>query len=289
MNLLPVACSANMQHDAAAFEAWALAFMAHCGVRELTIVVPQGVQASRHFERLRYRLGIFQRLFPSVVTVQGVKPWSSLGRVLKLNKPYGRPAAAASEAASRLTAIPQDIAQARSESALEKALEVSPAFRAAFGLEKLMRQWPVGLFEGSIGAGSHVFTGAKSAIDLIGIRGETLVVFELKTATNRKAGILSELLFYASVMRDALGRGADFELTGEAARHCEVAPDDINACSEIEAVLIAPSFNQIASGKVLALLNEAASQWWPSKPVRFEQAIIKAFSAAEFSLDQPVG
>ena len=53
--------------------------------------------------------------------------------------------------------------------------------------------------------GKQIFTGGKSAIDLIGIRDDTLVLFELKKSGNRKVGAVSELLFYASVMRDAIG------------------------------------------------------------------------------------
>src|ERR1035441_776360 len=49
-----------------------------------------------------------------------------------------------------------------------------------------MRQWPVGLFDGKVAEGHEIFTRGKSAIDLIGIRNDTLILFELKKARNRK-------------------------------------------------------------------------------------------------------
>lgn len=67
-----------------------------------------------------------------------------------------------------------------------------------------MHQWPVGLFHDSVRNENHVFTGSKSAIDLIAVDDDTLLLFELKNGKNAKGGALSETFFYACVMRDAL-------------------------------------------------------------------------------------
>jgi hypothetical protein len=152
-----------------------------------------------------------------------------------------------------------------SESNLEKALECSRSFREKFALKKVMRQWPVGLFEGRVAKNKYnsLFTGGKSAIDLIGISNNTLVLFELKTHLNRNVGAISELLFYASVMRDAI-RG-DFQFEDQSLpKNCAVTPGDILRCSNIRAVLIAPRTMHplIQNPAIFRELNAALAQHW---------------------------
>ncbi|MBQ3077266.1 MAG: hypothetical protein IJC43_05365 [Clostridia bacterium] len=73
------------------------------------------------------------------------------------------------------------------------------------------RQLPVGLFEGGVASGrKRVFPGRKSAVDLWAVEGDRLLLFELKTAAeegeavrgNCSMGGLSELFFYANLLRD---------------------------------------------------------------------------------------
>src|ERR1039458_7731525 len=60
--------NANMQSDPAAFEAWALALLIHCGVKSVRIGVdPEAVAAGPHYERFLYRLKRFSDLFPDRV------------------------------------------------------------------------------------------------------------------------------------------------------------------------------------------------------------------------------
>jgi hypothetical protein len=107
-----------------------------------------------------------------------------------------------------------------SETALELALEISNTFRSHFNLEKVMRQWPVGLFKESV----------------------------------------SELLFYTNVMRDAIGDSAIFEFEARVAKeNCTISPEDILRCSNICAVLLAPKFHPLISEpRIFEELNEAA-------------------------------
>jgi hypothetical protein len=111
-----------------------------------------------------------------------------------------------------------------------------------------MRQWPVGLFKEQVADEHQIFTGKKSAIDLVGIRGDTLFLFELKKNRNRKAGAVSELFFYANVMRDAIGDAPIFEFQSKSAkRNCAIAPEDITRCRRICGVLLAPGFHALVS------------------------------------------
>jgi hypothetical protein len=217
---------ANMQTDTGAFEAWALALLFHCGARSVQIGLDPGVRTSgRHYERFLYRLKRFSDLLPDRVIANwpadGPKALDPLINRF-LNQPNTRKNPAEAEVGERMLAAS---APAPSESVLEKALEISDAFQRRFHLEKIMRQWPVGLFNGRVADEHQIFTGGKSAIDVIGIRSDTLVLFELKKAGNRKAGAVSELLFYASVMRDAIGDTPIFRFESNSAmKNCAIAP-----------------------------------------------------------------
>jgi hypothetical protein len=172
---------------------------------------------------------------------------------------------------------------APTESGLELALEISGAFRSHFQLEKVMRQWPVGLFDGKVARGHEIFTGGKSAIDLIGIRNDTLVLFELKKSGNRKVGAVSELLFYASVMRDAIGASAIFKFEPKGAmENCAIGPEDIIRCSKICAVSLAPDFHTlILEPRMFAELNVAMKRLYSDRPIYFETATISGYPQDE--------
>jgi hypothetical protein len=162
-----------------------------------------------------------------------------------------------------------------SEADLEKALECSQSFVRKFALNKVMRQWPVGLFEGQVARGNEIFTGGKSAIDLIGVSNKSLVLFELKTHLNRNVGAISELLFYASVMRDAIRGDLQFEQQPPP-KNCVIARDDILGCANIRAVLIAQRMHPLIQNPIIfQALNAAFARYWQNNPVTFETAEIK--------------
>jgi hypothetical protein len=267
--------ASNMQTDAAAFEAWALALLVHCGVQKVRIELadaPQlGSKERPHFERFLYRLHRFCELFPDKVEVDPAL--SGGGAALLRDGPRLLNVPRAKRVRADKAKLMSDAASpAASESALEKALEISDAFRRYFQFNKVIRQWPVGLFDKSVTADTNIFTRYKSAIDLIGVRGDELVLVELKKPGKGKAGALSELMFYASLMRDALGRTPLFCF--ERARQTGadmITPSDITACSRILAVLLAPSFHPLVDEpQIVAQLNAASATRWPERPVRFE-------------------
>jgi hypothetical protein len=260
---------ANMQTDAAAFEAWALTLLCHLRVRSIKIRL--GSAAARgdggHYQRFLYRLERFCEFFPNGEVVappandkaKALDP--AIVRVLNVPGP-GRPILQSNESEVRLRAVVDSDPNRISESVLEDALETSSEFKKYFKLDKVMPHWPVGLFEGSVKTGNRIFPGGSSSIDLVGIRDDTLVVFELKTGRNRKVGGVSELLFYASVMRDAIGRAPSFKFKSEGAiENCAISPRDIIGCSKINAVLLAPQLHRlILQPKLLAGLNEALAR-----------------------------
>jgi len=74
----------------------------------------------------------------------------------------------------------------------------------ALGLVRLDRQMPVGVFDGPPSRARAIFTGGKSAIDLVGLGADdALWLLELKTSRNIRVGALSKLFFYPMVLNDA--------------------------------------------------------------------------------------
>ena len=151
-----------------------------------------------------------------------------------------------------------------SEADLEKRLAgANPTERArlmaGLGLVRLDRQLPVGVFHGSPARGSAMFTGGKSAIDLVGL-DETgaLWLFELKTAQNIKAGAL----FYTMVMHDVRqGRIAFDQLAGP---RSTIMPAQIIAAPRIHARLLADASHPLLSAAVFEVPTRAvAERGWP--------------------------
>lgn len=275
----------NMQGDAAAFEAWSLALLCHCGVKRIAIQLdeePGDPEGLLHFERFLYRLAKFAELFPEEISIDSSvaarsKVVSSNGRLF-LNEPGDRSASIDGERERRFEVIIANPVT-HSERDLEMALEVSPAFRAGLGLDRVMRQWPVGLFHERVSKekDSRIFSGGKSAIDLMGIRGRTLVLVELKKQGNNKVGALSELIFYSSVMRDALNGRFEFE-SGPGARNTAITRDHLASCLDISGVLLAPSIHPLLRDPaIIDRLNLAAARRWEDRPVRFEVFRIASF------------
>jgi hypothetical protein len=274
---------ANMQTDASAFEAWALALLLHCRVQSIRIGLDADAGAEgRHYERFLYRLKRFSDLFPDRVFARGPLATSKAFDTHKkrfLNQPNPREKPPGSEFRTRMLAASAVAPAKVSESVLEKALEVSGAFGKRFRLDKVMRQWPVGLFDEHVADKHQIFTGGKSAIDLLGIRDDTLVLFEIKKTSNRKVGAVSELIFYASVMRDALGDASIFKFASERAKkNCAVAPADITRCSNICAVLLAPKFHPLFEEPLIFKeLNSAMARLCADRPIRFETVEISRY------------
>lgn len=271
----------NMQSNPAAFEGWALALLIYCGVKCVQIGVDSEAvpvnDAGPHYQRFLYRLMRFSELFPGQV----VATWpDSRSKALNpeierfFNQSGPRKNSRETDSVERMKAASMD---KPSESSLELALEISSAFWTYFQLEKVMRQWPVGLFEGKVAKGHEIFTRGKSAIDLIGIRGDTLVLFELKKSGNETVGAVSELLFYASVMRDALGASPIFKYESmKASQNCAIGPEDILRCSRISAVSLAPKFHPLISEpRMFEVLNAATAGLYVDKPIHFEMVTFK--------------
>jgi hypothetical protein len=100
--------------------------------------------------------------------------------------------------------------------------------------------------------------------------GNELCLFELKNMENRKVGGLSELLFYAGVLRKGLA-GDITPHRSTAARNCAISPAELLSARTIRAVLLAPKFHPLLEDrKVMNLVNEASAKRWTLNPVTFD-------------------
>jgi hypothetical protein len=210
MTLSPLAVSkGNMQTDAAAFEAWALALLTYDGVRVVQIHWPElnlSGNENRHYARFMYRLNRFAELLGDRVSVDRPGLVEAHHSKLLARNPTLNVARSRDTSPNPSPKNPEAEAEKcfkRRDHPARPLLMVN-AFRK---LTRLCRQFPVGLFEGEPAGGRNdnaIFTGGRSAIDLIGVdeNGEVWF-FELKVGHNAGAGALSGLLFYAAVLLDA--------------------------------------------------------------------------------------
>jgi len=267
------ALGGNMQDDGSAFEAWALAFHFWCGVERIEFAwdipepAPKHTHGNPHYNRFLYRVDRFCEMFPGVVCV-GEANRAALAQShtrtasrLELNSPSMRREKAKSSSC---------------ESLLEKLLaDGGIPLPPTIPQLKLDRQLPVGLFLGEVAGKNAVFTAKASAIDLWGVDGDTAWIFELKAAGNCKVGIVSELLFYANLIRDMLSPEMPSFVFGRQSA--------LSQCRRIEACFLVqesdkgrafhPLLEPDLNGRcLLDLLNSA--QRLAGIPVRFRTAVL---------------
>jgi len=192
----------NMQEDSAAFEAWIVILKYWMGEKIKKVELnwesfDVSDEQRRHYNRFLYRVYIFLKLFPVWFTVatEKVDEISSFSSWLAeedfvLNEPLNEPKTNESEK--------------ENEQHIETLfLNEYSLLKNKLGLTHLYNQLPVGVFRGKVNSYNAIFPGGKGAVDLWGIdeSNSILYVFELKF-NNKKAGIISELLFYVTLLNE---------------------------------------------------------------------------------------
>lgn len=267
IHMSEAAVRGNMQTDAAAFEGWALALhlWLKCPLIVLHWTRPERKakgDLDRHYARFLYRAQRFAELFP----------WFQIGSpdhlvecpVLRGDDLYLNVAGRDERESDNL----------KEEAKMERGLvrQHRSVLMEALRLDALDRQFPVGLY-GTKELKDPVFTGGTSAIDIVGIDDDRFTLIELKADTNIKVGAISELLFYAAMIRDAAaGRFCFGGKAGGTSRMRDVSPDHARSAKRVRAVLMAPRFHPLLEHPALfPALNEAASGQSGSVPLSFEQ------------------
>jgi len=258
----------NMQENVAAFEGWILALKAWNCVDKAVLDWQEPMdKADGNYQRFLYRVDRFRQSFPWFsVTREELLNESKLlhTKKLVLNGP------------TRIAK--QDPDQRSLEAELEMHLADSDWLKNEFHLVKTGRQFPVGLFTESVANKNKVFTAGKSAIDLVGIdRNNELWLFELKAKGNQGLGIISELLFYTSMMSDLANGIFSYEDNSPPAPEGRLHQSEIVGVKKIHGCLLAPKFHPLLDDdRILNLLNRSTSQMIDYGPFKILPEVISA-------------
>jgi hypothetical protein len=249
--------TANMQTDASAFEGWALVLMRWADVTKIVISwedprahiqVDSKKIASRngHYNRFLFRVDRFSEIFKDEVEI---KERSRLDQTtLK----------AASNPTLNIGKGTASDAPTHREAKIES--KIAKKGIKKFGVERLDRQLPVGLFDGKPSKKSAIFSGGKSAIDLVGVdKHGDLWIFELKADKNLKVGALSELFFYSALMRDVTAGRIRFCASRTGGR-TELTPEQLASVKKIHACLLTPEAHPLIDEKLLKRFNTATKK-----------------------------
>jgi hypothetical protein len=237
---------ANMQQDDAAFEGWTICMKAAMPEWKFKLEweFPED-RKNGHYQRFLYRAKRFSAFYTSWFSIadDGLNEIethaciSDSGKYM-LNAPSGDP-----ERTNDAEHSPENLLE-------NTIIKTQPhELNHIFKVKKYHRQLPVGVFHGSVAKKNAIFTHGKSAVDIWGVaEGNTLIIFELKALGNRKIGAISELFFYAMVIRD--------EQKGLFIRTHQHGAE-IKATSLIKAMLLAEDIHPlIKNPKVFELLNQ---------------------------------
>jgi hypothetical protein len=266
LSLSAKSVTANMQSNEAAFEGWCLALRRWCKVEVVLQWTPPPPDAKashlQHYERFLYRAARFQSLFDwfriesrHAVEIGAARALEHRPLFLNVGGARGPEQESASEGDS--------------ESALEHRLLKGSDFAAHYGLAHGTRdrQLPVGLFsEKRPSRESRIFPGGKGAIDLVCLDADTIWLFELKAADNIPIGIVTELFFYTSLIRDAL-HGGPFTFA-KARPKARIQPEALSKVTHIEGVMLGHDVHPLLDSVLISILNEAVETRWNAEPSR---------------------
>jgi hypothetical protein len=275
----------NMQSNAAAFESWILALKSW-GVIDRALLrweIPLSDENSKkcHYQRFLYRVNFFQKLFGN--------DWFDIETPDELDfceaiKPENKGMLILNIPAKGIHDTPSvSKVEALLETVFAQELNGSPGLLGElFGLSKVYRQLPVGLFKGKKANENRIFTGGASAIDLVGQDDKNgLWIFELKKKGNADLGVITELMFYAACMRDL--RDGNFKFhDGKLGARWNGKIDDIAKNGSVKAIFLLPEVHPLFRDRkeeILKLLNNACQR----------NSIDLQFYLHEFSYGNPVG
>lgn len=202
----------NMQANGAAFEGWILALKSWLSSEiqfvELDFAQPKdligqyGNPQVCHYNRFLYRINNLLRLFPEWFFLHESKKKIVSEFMLWINKGDCLLNHSLKE---RESVIDTDKMERQIESwfAFEDGKKPICDF-LDLDENKFFNQLPIGVFYEEIASNKAVFTRGAGAVDLWGVGkdGQTLNLIELKCGNNINMGVISEVLFYTSVIYD---------------------------------------------------------------------------------------
>ncbi|WP_224586496.1 hypothetical protein [Mesorhizobium sp. CO1-1-11] len=270
----------NMQHSAGAFDGWLWTIRHWCGVRRFIIEIGDDVVLpaanepySPHSGRLVFRIRMLIALLGKEVEIGNrltsfiqQHPWrpdvtgwlnvSGSGRNRTFSGVF--PLRSEDDWELALCQHPPFVAE------LAHAFNLAPRPSSPSGYA-LCRQFPVGVFDKDPRKKNwRLFCPkGKSAIDLIGVdRTGAVHIFELKKPGAIAVGALSELMFYACLLKEAKDGRLSFS-AGNIDPNVRVFPHDIGQASAIRAHLFVPDIHPLLDAALLAEITALAqAQAW---------------------------
>lgn len=247
----------NMQEDCSAFEGWALGFKANLENSIERVELDWDEQYEplkegeewRHFNRFLYRVDKFQELYDWFTVPNPHKSWNDQKNAgnwqqLVLNKP-GLRKETTEDNGLRKTEHDMEGFFTTPEGSAKLKQAVNNFYK--IDLNEIKNQFPVGVFDSEVIKGTYIFTGGKSAIDLYSIgQDHSFNIFELKIEQNVKVGIVSELFFYASLIKDVIDNNIKYELTDLV---------DISKLDKVNAFFLTPRLHPMITDSVIKRLN----------------------------------
>ena len=252
-------CDKNMQTDNAAFEGWAIVLKAWLPekIEKVTIRwdIPSDNKKTEHYRRFCYRVLKFKESYTWFDVHSSnrneIDTFSKCFISTSLINNYGEN-------------VPQKkfkhngkIGENAVEYDMVHEKDFSKQLCERFNLSELNHQLLVGIKENKEN-GNFYFAGGKAAIDLWGTKENELSIIELKYE-NEMVGIITELFFYVSIMKDII-TGRIEAPTGKLPYERRLY-SSIHNYKTINAILLADCFHPlIENNQVFEVLNQCSCQ-----------------------------
>lgn len=234
--------TSNMQTDDAAFEGWSICLKAWLPtIRKVFIdsqdkIFPIG---NEHYGRFLYRLSKFVEIYPWAETIDFSE---ELDKFRKNNL---------------VVNVPEREAKQNAEHG-EAQLERMYCLSNKCNYDVIDHQLPVHLFNQEVKKEYSVTP--NSFLDIWSIKDNELNIFELKLPTNKKVGIISELMFYVNVMTDIMNHNILIPTSSEYRSFDNLYEMYQNKiCAHINGIMLADELHPIILQKkenVLAIIND---------------------------------
>ena len=255
------AYNTNMQEDESAFEAWALIFRAYFSSVEICLLLEEGKQKeTEHYHRFLYRVMNFMEQYEwfhisSFLLAEVERFKKTLVNNAFYNNCPGKDSTKISDGSQKGIEKEYEAKFSGNHESVDRRAELCKPS------EKIFSQLPVGLMKGD--EKTPFFPGDSAAIDLWKISSDhKLVIYELK-AKRKKVGIVTELMFYASYVRDMfLKDNNTWKLSPSEDGDFRGYGDLYEACRRqelvgLEAYMLVDEIHPLlADGKVLKLMNQ---------------------------------
>lgn len=244
----------NMQENASAFESWIFALKCYVDFDLVVLNWHSNREDNNnvHYKRFLLRMYFFEKTYNWVSICDSKdEEMKRIGLLVENNKfwinyPKGE---SKKEAENKEANLERHIIDSW------KKLNTNEIFN---------HQLPVGLFIDKISKNDLFTPGKASQIDIWKITEDTLRIYELKHKDNTNIGIISELMYYANVMRLLLNDNIHYpspknlkkNLRGESDFYGKIQDKTIK---KLEAVFFANKFHPLITEKkddILRLLNE---------------------------------